>query len=217
MVRPQANACWDKILSKMAPRGGDALLGRVVSDLPAHASIASGVSRLLVAHLPGTHHHGQHCNDGPSFTSQLLARPARPPDSHPPGRLGSRSCHQLTHSEPVGPAVHFLIGTQSLSEGVSCAALLNASRKPFVGEVALLPIQLEELTDRDLLFFLFLDRERPLASTIMPSDLGSRVSKSGWDQSQTIDRRSTQPANRRMPVGLLLSYPEPLSCLKDLV
>jgi hypothetical protein len=66
--------------------------------------------------------------------------------------------------------VHFLIGTQSLSEGVSCAALLNASRKPFVGEVALLPIQLEELTDRDLLFFLFLDRERPLASTIMPSD-----------------------------------------------
>jgi hypothetical protein len=51
--------------------------------------------------------------------------------------------------------VHFLIGTQSLLEGVSCAALLNASRKPFVGEVALLPIQLEELTDRDLLFFYF--------------------------------------------------------------
>jgi hypothetical protein len=72
-----------------------------------------------------------------------------PTDSHPPGRLGSRSCLQLTHSEPIGPAVHFLIGTQSLSEGVSCAALLNASRKPFVGEVALLPIQLEELTDRD--------------------------------------------------------------------
>jgi hypothetical protein len=38
---------------------------------------------------------------------------------------------------------------------VSCAASPNASRKSFAGGVALLPIPLEELTDRDLLFFYF--------------------------------------------------------------